>query len=69
MRLGIIALALVLAGCGNAAADAEWQFNHAVTQSERCEAATKASDAYLAKRDEPKYRLWRSMATVACMSG
>ena len=68
MRMGLLVLVLALAGCGNAAADAEWQFSHARTQSEKCEAASKASEAYLAQRDEANQRLWRSMAVITCMN-
>lgn len=64
----MIVLAFALAGCSNAAQDAEWQFNHSTGSGARCAAASKAADAYAKQRDEANYRLWQAQTTIACLN-
>ena len=66
MRMGIL-LALALAGCNQAARDAEWKYNNSLGWDDKCKAATEAADAYAKSRDEKKYRQWDTTAGLTCM--
>jgi hypothetical protein len=58
-----------LVGCSNPAEDAEAQYNIVAAKGslgEKCQAAQKVRDAYLANNDSTNYSLWQSRAAVDC---
>lgn len=68
MRVALFGV-LMLAGCSNAAEQAEKQYEIVVrsgTPSEKCEAAKKVQAAYLSAGDEKNYREWQMQAQGEC---
>jgi hypothetical protein len=69
-----IALAgIPLSGCSSAAQDAEEQFNiidqsALSTDADRCQAAGKVAEAYLAAKDTDQFERWRVTQQTYCLS-
>lgn len=64
-----LAFLLCLTACSSAADEAETQYNLVVAHGslgEKCQAAQRVRDAYLAANDSTNYGLWQSRAAVDC---
>ena len=66
MRMGLLVLVLALAGCNQAARDAEWKYNQTADYSVRCSAAREVTEAYAKAHDEENYKKWDQKAWGDC---
>lgn len=70
MRKLIFIAALALAGCKSEGERAEAQYeietSGFVSEDDKCVAARKVQQAYLADQDEEKFRRWRLTADIQC---
>ncbi len=70
MRKLIFIAALALAGCQSEGERAEAQFkietSGFVSEDDKCNAARKVQQAYLADHDEENFRRWRLQADLHC---
>lgn len=71
MRWVLVAVALALAGCSSAGQKAEREYEIVAksgTDQQRCTAARKVADAYLAEEKTEAYNQWNVTANIYCQS-
>ncbi len=70
-RLLILSMVFAMAGCSNAATNAEKEYEMVSkrgSQDEICAAATKVADAWLSEQNTKKYDYWVMTRDIDCLS-